>query len=123
MSAAHHKAGNLVAIVDRNEYSLDGRVEEVIGTEPILSKWQAFGWEAHEVDGHDPEQLLTALRTVTGVEDREQPAVIVAHTVKGKGISYMEESFGWHLGYLGAEDERDAVEELRRGAELERRNS
>lgn len=123
MSAAHHKAGNLIAVIDRNEYSLDGRVEEVISVEPILSKWRAFGWETHEVDGHDPEQILTALRTITGEEDREQPAVIVAHTVKGKGISYMEENFGWHLGYLGAEDERDAFEELRKGSEPERRDS
>jgi transketolase len=68
-------------------------------------------------------KYLTTLRTVTEVEDREQPAVIVAHTVKGKGISYMEENFGWHLGYLGDEDERDAFEELRKAAERERGNS
>jgi transketolase len=121
LSAAHHKAGNLVAIVDRNGYCLDGRVEEVIDVEPLLSKWRAFGWETHEVDGHDIGQLLTTLRAIAGVENRDRPAVIVAHTVKGKGVSYMEKNFGWHLGYLGPEDERDVLEELRRGAEFGRR--
>jgi|SRR5215207_4459772 len=123
LSAAHHKAGNLVAIVDRNGYCLDGRVEEVIDVEPLLSKWRAFGWETHEVDGHDIGQLLTTLRAITGVENRDRPAVIVAHTVKGKGVSYMEKNFGWHLGYLGPEDERDVLEELRRDAEFGRRKA
>jgi transketolase len=112
LSAAHHRAGNLVAIVDRNEYSLDGKVDDVIGIEPLAAKWEAFGWETLEVDGHDVAELLTALRAVSG-PDREKPAVIIAHTVKGKGISYMEQEFGWHLGYLTPEDEKDALEELR----------
>ena len=115
MSAAHHKATNLIAIVDRNEYSLDGRVEEVIGVEPLLDKWRAFGWDAHEVDGHDVAALLATLR---GVADgtRERPTAVVAHTVKGKGLSFMEEDFGWHLGYLMPEDEADALTELRGSA-------
>ncbi|HVM19766.1 MAG TPA: transketolase [Egibacteraceae bacterium] len=115
LSAAHHRAGNLVAIVDRNEYCLDGKVNDVINIEPVIDKWRAFGWESLEVDGHDVGALLEALRAVDD-PDRDQPAVIVAHTVKGKGITYMEEEFGWHLGYLVPEDERDALEELRRGA-------
>lgn len=113
MSAAHHRARNLIAIVDRNEYSLDGRVDEVIGVEPLLGKWRAFGWQASEVDGHDVPALVTELRALARDESREGPAVVVAHTVKGKGISYMESELGWHLGYLEPEDEADALAELR----------
>jgi transketolase len=112
MSAAHHKATNLIAIVDRNEYSLDGRVEDVISVEPLLDKWQAFGWDAHEVDGHDVPALLSTLRAVADGTP-ERPTAVVARTVKGKGLSFMEEDFGWHLGYLVPEDEADALTELR----------
>jgi transketolase len=113
MSAAHHRARNLIAIVDRNQYSLDGRVDEVIGVEPLLGKWRAFGWHASEVDGHDVPALVTELRALARDESREGPAVVVAQTVKGKGISYMESELGWHLGYLEPEDEADALAELR----------
>ena len=113
LAAAHHRARKLVAIVDRNEYSLDGRVDEVIGIEPLLDKWRAFGWEACEVDGHDVEELLTVLRTLVADEERARPAAVVAHTVKGKGVSFMESELGWHLGYLVPEDERAALAELR----------
>lgn len=120
MSAAHHKASNLIAIVDRNQYSLDGRVEDVISVEPLVDKWEAFGWETHEVDGHDVEALLGKLRSVRGNEDRQRPAVIIAHTVKGKGVSFMESEMGWHLGWLQSEDEKDVLEELRAGREASR---
>lgn len=120
MSAAHHKASNLIAIVDRNQYSLDGRVEDVISVEPLVDKWEAFGWETHEVDGHDVEALLGKLRSVRGDEDRQRPAVIIAHTVKGKGVSFMESEMGWHLGWLQSEDEKDVLEELRAGREASR---
>lgn len=116
LSAAHHGVGNLVAIVDRNGYSLDGRVEEVIGIEPVLDKWRAFGWNALEVDGHDVPQLLTTLREVTAHRDARKPTVIVARTVKGKGIPYMEKEFGWHLGYLAPSDEEVALAHLRSNA-------
>jgi transketolase len=120
MCASHHKASNLIAIVDRNQYSLDGRVEDVISVEPLVAKWEAFGWEAHEVDGHDAEALLRKLRSVRDDEDRQDPAVIIAHTVKGKGVSFMESEMGWHLGWLQSEDEKDVLEELRAGREAGR---
>lgn len=116
MSAAHHRARNLVAVVDRNEYSLDGKVDDIIGIEPLLDKWRSFGWQASEVDGHDVPALLTELRRVVFDDTRGSPAVIVAHTVKGKGVSYMEAEIGWHLGYLVPEDEVDALQELQRVA-------
>lgn len=113
MSAAHHRAKRLVAIVDRNRYSLDGQVDEIIGVEPLADRWKAFGWEVHEVDGHDVAQLYECLRDVADDEERQGPAVVIAHTVKGKGISYMESQPGWHLGWLQAQDEADALQELR----------
>ncbi len=113
MSAAHHRVRDLIAIVDRNQYSLDGRVEDVTGIEPLADKWRAFGWEVHEVDGHDVSALAPVLRGVACDPDRRGPAVIIAHTVKGKGISYMEAEFGWHLGWLAERDEINAVAELK----------
>jgi transketolase len=113
LSAAHHRVGNLIAIVDRNEYCLDGRVDDVIGIEPVLDKWRAFGWNALEVDGHSIPELLATLRSVAQEPSPEKPTVIIAHTVKGKGIPYMEAEFGWHLGYLAPDDEQRALEHLR----------
>ncbi|SFP32258.1 MULTISPECIES: transketolase [Actinomadura] len=113
LAAAHHRVSNLVAIVDRNGYSLDGRVDDVTGIEPLAGKWRAFGWEVHEVDGHDAGALLTLLRSLAADPDRARPAAVIAHTVKGKGISYMERDFGWHLGWLAEPDEINAIDELR----------
>ena len=112
MSAAHHRARRLIAIVDRNEHSLDGKVEDVMGVEPLLDKWRAFGWEAHEVDGHDVPALLALLQGIVADDARTSPAIVVAHTVKGKGVSFMESELGWHLGYLAAEDEERALAEI-----------
>ncbi len=112
LSAAHHRLGGLVAIVDRNRFSLDGEVDDVIGIEPLREKWEAFGWETFEVDGHDPGGLLDVLRPLRDAA-RTRPALVVANTVKGKGISYMEADPGWHLGWLHPDDERAALAELR----------
>jgi transketolase len=112
MSAAHHRARRLIAIVDRNEHSLDGKVEEVMGVEPLPDKWRAFGWEAHEVDGHDVPALLALLQGIVADDARTSPAVVIAHTVKGKGVSFMESELGWHLGYLAAEDEQRVLAEI-----------
>lgn len=112
MSAAHHQAGRLIAIVDRNRYCLDGEVDEVMGIEPLAEKWRAFGWEAHEVDGHDVSALCPLLRGLAAREAPTVPAVVIAHTVKGKGVPFMESEIGWHLGYLGDEDEIRAREHI-----------
>lgn len=104
---------NLIAIVDRNDHSLDGRIDTVTNIEPLGDKWRAFGWDAHEVDGHDVRALLATFRAIVEDPERTRPAVIIANTVKGKGISYMESEFGWHLGWLAEQDEINAIEELR----------
>lgn len=110
MSAAHHRAGRVIAIVDRNKYCLDGEVDEVMGIEPLADKWSAFGWEVHEVDGHDVAAMCPLLRSLAERENPTVPAVVIAHTVKGKGVPFMESEIGWHLGFLGAEDELRAIE-------------
>jgi transketolase len=103
MSAAHHKANRLVAIVDRNRYSLDGKADDINKLEPIADKWAAFGWTVTEVDGHDIRQLSSALHNARDSQS-DRPTVVIAHTLKGKGVEFMEEDFGWHLGWLDTED-------------------
>ena len=112
MSAAHHRADRLIAIVDRNRYQLDGKVDDIQAIEPLPGKWRAFGWDVHEVDGHDVGALAALLRELKDDSRRAKPACVIAHTVKGKGIDYMEREPGWHLGYLAPEDEARARREL-----------
>jgi transketolase len=116
LSAATHSLTKLVAIVDRNGYQLDGKVDDVAAVEPLDEKWRAFGWEVHEVDGHDVVALANLLRRVKADGARSRPCCIIARTVKGKGIDYMETEPGWHLGYLAPEDEQRARETLLAGA-------
>jgi transketolase len=111
MAAAHHRLDALIAIVDRNCFSLDGRVEDVLGIEPLSRKWEAFGWRTQEVDGHDAAQLLSVFRAARDSRDG-QPTAIIATTVKGKGVAFMESQPGWHLGYLGPADEEQVLGEL-----------
>ncbi|MGD9479762.1 transketolase [Shinella sp. G-2] len=112
IGAAHHKLNRLVAIVDRNGYQLDGAVDDVMGIEPLDEKWRAFGWEVHVVDGHDIAELTAALRRAKADEARTRPCCIIARTLKGKGVSYMETEPGWHLGYLDPSDADAARAEI-----------
>ncbi len=116
LSAATHHLDKLVAIVDRNGYQLDGRVDDVAAIEPLDAKWRAFGWEVHEVDGHDVVALANLLRKIKNDADRDKPCCIIAKTAKGKGIDYMEKEPGWHLGYLAPEDEERARTMILKGA-------
>lgn len=112
MFAAHYNLNRLVAIVDRNGFQLDGRVDDVMGVESLVDKWRAFGWETHEVDGHDLSALTALLRRIKADTDRSRPVCVIAKTLKGKGVSYMETEPGWHLGYLAPEDAALAVQEI-----------
>jgi transketolase len=94
MFAAHQRLGNLVAIVDNNNLQIDGALEEVVGLGDIPAKFTAFGWKALEVDGHNVTQLKQALEEASA--HTGGPVVIVAHTVKGRGVSFMENQCGWH---------------------------
>ena len=110
--AAHHRLDRLVAIVDRNGYQLDGKVDDVMGIESLKDKWKSFGWQVHEVDGHDIRVLTELLRRLRAEEGRGRPACVIANTVKGKGVSFMETEPGWHLGYLAPQDAQEAVQEI-----------
>jgi transketolase len=112
INAAQHKARNLIAIIDRNGYQLDGRVDDLMNIEPLDDKWRSFGWEVHTVDGHDVAEVTECLRRVRADDERTQPCMIIARTSKGKGVSYMETEPGWHLGYLDPSDAEKAIAEI-----------
>jgi transketolase len=101
MAAGHHQPGNLTAIVDYNKFQLDGAVADIIGLEPFAAKWQAMGWLVREVDGHDVEEVLAALHWATS---QGAPVCIIAHTVKGRGVSFMEGENAYH-GVAPSDDE------------------
>ena len=101
MSAPHFKLGNLIGIVDRNRYMIDGETEDVMPLEPFADKWRAFGWEVVEVDGHDFDQLDEALAKAWAATD--VPVLILAHTIKGKGVDFMENNVVYH--YASADSE------------------
>jgi len=110
--AADKGLNNLVGMIDRNGYQLDGAVDDVIGVEPIVDKWEAFGWDVHVVDGHNVADLATIFRALKADASRTKPVMVLAQTVKGKGVSYMETEPGWHLGYLEPGDAERAIEEI-----------
>jgi len=112
MAASHYRAGNLTAIVDRNNLQVDGLVDQVMGIEPLADKWRAFGWHVLEVDGHDAAALLSAAEQRRAHAD-ERPWVLVCRTTKGKGVSFMENSMEWHSGKLSPEQYAQAMAELR----------
>lgn len=110
MAAAHYKLDSITAIVDRNNLQIDGWCCDVMNTEPLPDKWRAFGWNVIEVDGHDMEQLIDAFEQAKKVKG--QPTVIIAHTVKGKGVSFMENKAEYHGKAPSAEEAKRALKEL-----------
>jgi transketolase len=112
--AAHHRLDNLVAIVDYNGMQGFGAVEDVLDLDPLAAKWKAFGWSAAEVSGHDHESLESTFRRVPLMPGR--PSVVLAQTVKGKGVRFMENSLAWHYRSPNHEQLQQALDELRRAA-------
>ncbi|WP_322761088.1 transketolase [Frankia sp. Cr2] len=112
MAASHFRLGNLVAVVDANGSCLDGPTSQVMNVEPIAGRFDAFGWRTVELDGHDVEALVTAFATLPPPTD-DQPTCVVARTVKGMGVSFMESAEEWHLGFLGPADRERAEQEIR----------
>lgn len=108
--APHHRLDNLVAIVDYNKIQSLGTVKEVLDLDPLGDKWRAFGWSVREIDGHDYEQIDDALLSVPFEAGR--PSCIIAHTVKGKGVSFMENQLAWHYKSPSAEELGQALAEL-----------
>jgi transketolase len=111
--AAHHGLDNLVAIVDYNKIQSFGGVDEVLRLEPFAAKWRAFGWAVAEVDGHCIADLAEALETAPF--ERGKPACVIAHTVKGKGVSFMEDSLLWHYRAPDAAELERALAEIGAG--------
>ncbi len=108
--APHHKLDNLVAIIDYNKIQSFGAVEEVLNLAPLAQKWKAFGWAVREIDGHDLNQIDDALSSVPFEVGR--PSCVVANTVKGKGVSFMEGQLAWHYRTPNDEDLALALKEI-----------
>ncbi len=111
MAAAKYKTGNLIAIVDANTAQQTGYTRDIMPTEPKAEKWQAFGWHVQEIDGHDFDELLPALHKA-GAGDSGVPQCIIARTLKGKGVSFVEKDYGYHGKPLSKEEAVRALEEL-----------
>lgn len=110
MAAGHFKLDNLIGIIDRNRLQISGRTANVMALEPLADKWQSFGWEVTEVDGHNFQQLEKILNSVpvkTG-----KPTLVIANTIKGKGVSFMENNPVWHHGVPDKDEIKKALEEL-----------
>jgi transketolase len=110
MAAAHFKAHRLTAILDYNKYQETGPISREMALEPLASKWESFGWQVKDVNGHEIDALLKALRSVKQVD--EKPTIIIAHTIKGKGVSFVEQDFTFHGRALNTEQAEKAREEI-----------
>jgi transketolase len=109
MSAAHYGLDNLIAIVDRNELQYDGFTREIMDLGDFGAKWRSFGWEVAEIDGHSVREIFDALYPRPRILDT--PYVVIAHTIKGKGVSFMENNREWHHGRLSKSQYAAAVAE------------
>ena len=110
MAAAFHRVDNLVAIVDNNQIQLDGFVKDIMALEPLAEKWRSFGWHAIEVYGHDIAALQSAFGEASSMQGK--PTCIIAHTVKGKGVSFMENNPKFHGSAPTREECARALQEL-----------
>jgi transketolase len=111
MLAAKYKLGNLIAVVDRNNIQIDGPTEEVMPLEDLSAKWEAFGWHVLEIDGNNIQEVIDACALGRAIV--EKPVVIIAHTIPGKGVDFMENDFHWHGKPPNREEAKKALHELR----------
>jgi len=110
MSAAHYKLDNLTAFLDHNGLQIDGKITDVMSPEPVVDKFKAFGWNVIIIDGHDYEQIINAIDTAK--KTKGKPTMVVAETIKGKGVSFMENQAGWHGSAPNKEQRDQAIAEL-----------
>jgi transketolase len=115
MAANHFRVGSLVCIVDRNQLGIDGPTEDIMSLEPLHERFRAFGWHVQRIDGHDIRAIVDAFDLLKSA-DPTMPRVIIADTIKGKGVKRMELDLGWHVGNLNDEDYKDVYQELVDGA-------
>lgn len=111
MFAAKYRLANLTAIVDRNNIQIDGFTEDVMPLEPLREKFEAFGWHVEDINGHDMREIITTLEEAKAVH--QKPTCIIAHTIPGKGVSFMENKFEWHGEPPDKEEAGQAIKELR----------
>lgn len=114
MAAGHQRLKNLIAIVDCNGVQINGWVNDIMRIEPLADKWRSFGWAVIEIDGHDMHQVLTALHDARTMRC---PTVILARTVKGKGVSFMEDDSAWHGAAPNVQQLEQAIKDIEEGAE------
>ena len=110
LAASHYKLANLTAIIDYNKIAQSGPIHELIEVGPLAEKWRAFGWEAREIDGHDMEEVVDALNALPFNDAR--PSALIAHTIKGKGVSFAENTYVWHSNNVTDEIYSKALAEL-----------
>jgi len=110
MFAPHHRIDNITAIVDHNDLQLDGRTCDIMGLEPLGDKWRSFNWNVLEINGHDMKEILQALKKAG--EKKGMPTAIIAHTIKGKGVSFMENNVDFHGKAPNPQETEQALKEL-----------
>ena len=111
MAAAHFRCDNLCAILDYNGYQIDGKVKDIMNLEPLTEKWQAFGWQTINIDGHNIAEILDAFQQAKAIKGK--PVIIIAKTIKGKGVSFMENVVDFHGRAPTEEEAKKALEELK----------
>ena len=110
MLAGSLRVNNLIAIIDFNKWQATGRSKEIMALEPLNEKWSSFGWHTQEIDGHDIKEIQNALQEAKNMKTK--PSVNIAHTIKGKGVSFMEDDNNWHYRTPNAEELNAALKEL-----------
>jgi transketolase len=110
MSAAHYRLDNLIAVVDRNGVQIDGKTSDVMEIEPLADKWRAFGWEVFECDGHNFSKILHTFKNASLVSGK--PAVVIAHTIMGKGVKEIEDDYKWHGKAPSKEEAERFIQQL-----------
>jgi len=108
--AHHHKLDNLIGIVDYNKLQAFGRIKDILDLEPLFKKWQSFGWEVKEIDGHNFSEIEKVFSKIPFKKGK--PSLVIAHTIKGKGVSFMENKMEWHYYNLNKEQYQQALKEL-----------
>jgi transketolase len=111
MFAGKYKLGNLIGFIDRNNIQIDGSTEDVMPLEDLRGKWESFGWHVQEIDGHNIESIIDAASMARAITNK--PSVVIAHTIPGKGVDFMEYDYHWHGTPPNHEQAKEALEKLR----------
>jgi transketolase len=111
MFAGKNKLHKIIGIIDRNNIQIDGNTEDIMPLEDLKAKWEAFGWHVQEIDGHNVESIIDACSMARAIV--EKPSVIIAHTIPGKGVDFMEYDYHWHGSPPNSDQAKEALKKLR----------